>query len=209
MYEVMWMKKRSEEKTKQEEAKTPMDQADGLPQEDSAPIQEEADAEDEQPTAAFKEEYQQLEKDLEQSRQQATQNLEGWQRERAEFSNYKRRIEREQAQMAQNITAEVIRKYLVILDDLERALKARPEEGEGAAWAQGIELIYRKLQNVLEAEGVIRIQAETEMFNPNVHEAISHEESPDHESGDIIEVVQQGYKIGERIIRPALVRVAR
>jgi molecular chaperone GrpE len=209
MYEVMWMKKRSEEKTKQEEAKTPMDQADGLPQENSAPIQEEADAEDEQPTAAFKEEYQQLEKDLEQSRQQATQNLEGWQRERAEFSNYKRRIEREQAQMAQNITAEVIRKYLVILDDLERALKARPEEGEGAAWAQGIELIYRKLQNVLEAEGVIRIQAETEMFNPNVHEAISHEESPDHESGDIIEVVQQGYKIGERIIRPALVRVAR
>jgi molecular chaperone GrpE len=209
MYEVMWMKKRSEEKTKQEEAKTPMDQADGLPQEDSAPIQEEADAEDEQPTAAFKEEYQQLEKDLEQSRQQATQNLEGWQRERAEFSNYKRRIEREQAQMAQNITAEVIRKYLVILDDLERALKARPEEREGAAWAQGIELIYRKLQNVLEAEGVIRIQAETEMFNPNIHEAISHEESPEHESGDIIEVVQQGYKIGERIIRPALVRVAR
>jgi molecular chaperone GrpE len=209
MYEVMWMKKRSEEKTKHEEAKTPMDQAGGLPQEDSAPIQEETAAGEEQPTAAFKEEYQQLAKDLEQSRQQATQNLEGWQRERAEFSNYKRRIEREQAQMAQNITAEVIRKYLVILDDLERALKARPEEREGAAWAQGIELIYRKLQNVLEAEGVIRIQAETEMFNPNIHEAISHEESPEHESGDIIEVVQQGYKIGERIIRPALVRVAR
>jgi molecular chaperone GrpE len=209
MYEVMWMKKRSEEKTKQEETQSPIDQADGLPQEDTAPGQEEAVVGDEQQSAAFKEEYQQLEKDLEQTRQQATQNLEGWQRERAEFSNYKRRIEREQAQMAQNITAEVIRKYLVIIDDLERALKARPKEGEGAAWAQGIELIYRKLQNVLEAEGVIRIPAETEMFNPNIHEAISHEESPDHESGDIIEVVQQGYKIGERIIRPALVRVAR
>jgi molecular chaperone GrpE len=148
-----------------------------------------------------------LTKELEQTRQQATQNLEGWQRERAEFSNYKRRIEREQAQAAQNITAEVIRKYLVILDDLERALKARPTDGEGAAWAQGIELIYRKLQNIIEAEGITRLEAE--MFDPNIHEAISNEESPDHESGDIIEVVQQGYKIGDRIIRPALVRVAR
>jgi molecular chaperone GrpE len=202
------MKKRSEKPEKNSEDSPIEAQHDGQPQEDAA-VQEEAAAEEEQQAEAINEEYQQLEKELEQSRQQATQNLEGWQRERAEFSNYKRRIEREQAQMAQNITAEVIRKYLVILDDLERALKARPTEGEGAAWAQGIELIYRKLQNVLESEGVLRIQAETEMFNPNIHEAISHEESPDHESGDIIEVVQQGYKIGERIIRPALVRVAR
>jgi molecular chaperone GrpE len=156
-----------------------------------------------------KEEYEQLEKELEQSRQQATQNLEGWQRERAEFSNYKRRIEREQAQIAQNITGEVIKKYLIIVDDLERALKARPQEGEGAAWAQGIELIFRKVQNILEAEGVARIPAEGELFNPTIHEAISNEDSEDHESGEIIEVVQQGYKIGDRIIRPALVRVAR
>jgi molecular chaperone GrpE len=205
------MKKRSEKsESNEEEVSSPIEtQTDGKPQENVVPDQENATAGEEQTSAASKEEYQQLEKELEQSRQQATQNLEGWQRERAEFSNYKRRIEREQAQMAQNITAEVIRKYLVILDDLERALKARPTEGEGAAWAQGIELIYRKLVNILEAEGVLRIQAETEMFNPNIHEAISHEESPDHESGDIIEVVQQGYRIGERIIRPALVRVAR
>lgn len=205
------MKKRSEKsESNEEEVSSPIEtQTDGKPQENAAADQEHETAGEEQASAAIKEEYQQLEKELEQSRQQATQNLEGWQRERAEFSNYKRRIEREQAQMAQNITAEVIRKYLVILDDLERALKARPKEGEGAAWAQGIELIYRKLVNILEAEGVLRIQAETEMFNPNIHEAISHEESPDHESGDIIEVVQQGYKIGERIIRPALVRVAR
>ena len=197
------MKKRSEKPETNPEDSPVEAQHDGQSQEDAS-VQEEA-----QQAEVMDEEYQQLEKELEQSRHQATQNLEGWQRERAEFSNYKRRIEREQSQMGQNITAEVIRKYLVILDDLERALKARPTEGEGAAWAQGVELIYRKLQNVLEAEGVLRIQAETEVFNPNIHEAISHEESPDHESGDIIEVVQQGYKIGERIIRPALVRVAR
>jgi molecular chaperone GrpE len=201
------MKKRSEKPQTNPEDSPIEAQFDGQPQE-SAAAQEEAAVEEAQQAEVMDEEYQQLEKELEQSRQQATQNLEGWQRERAEFSNYKRRIEREQGQMSQNITAEVIRKYLVILDDLERALKARPTEGEGAAWAQGVELIYRKLQNVLESEGVLRIQAENEMFNPNIHEAISHEESPDHESGEIIEVVQQGYKIGERIIRPALVRVA-
>jgi molecular chaperone GrpE len=202
------MKKRSEKPEMNPEDSPIEAQHDGQPQEDAS-VQEEAAVEEEQQAEVINEEYQHLEKELEQSRHQATQNLEGWQRERAEFSNYKRRIEREQAQMGQNITAEVIRKYLVILDDLERALKARPTEGEGAAWAQGVELIYRKLQSVLESEGVLRIQAETDMFNPNIHEAISHEESPDHESGEIIEVVQQGYKIGERIIRPALVRVAR
>jgi molecular chaperone GrpE len=201
------MKKRNEKHSEQEQSSTPIEAHDGHEQQNDMPVQDEGTAEEAQQFAVTQEEYEQLTKELEQTRKQATQNLEGWQRERAEFSNYKRRIEREQAQAAQNITAEVIRKYLVILDDLERALKARPTEGEGAAWAQGIELIYRKLQNIIEAEGITRLEAE--MFDPNIHEAISNEESPDHESGDIIEVVQQGYKIGDRIIRPALVRVAR
>ncbi len=151
-----------------------------------------------------------LQEDLEQTRQKADDNLEGWRRERAEFSNYRKRVERDQAQLAGNITGEVIKKYLVILDDLSRALKTRPTEGEGASWSQGIELIYRKLQNILDAEGVTRIPAESgQEFNPEIHEAITHEESPDHEGGEIIEVVQQGYKIGDRVLRPALVRVAR
>ncbi len=154
--------------------------------------------------------YNELQEDLEQAQQKADENLEGWRRERAEFNNYRRRIERDQAQLAGNLTGEVIKKYLVVLDDLARALKTRPSEGEGAAWSQGIELIYRKLQNILDSEGVARIPAEEgQEFNPEIHEAITHEESPDHESGEIIEVVQQGYKIGERVLRPALVRVAR
>ncbi len=96
-------------------------------------------------------------------------------------------------------------------------MKNRPAEGapagttagEAAAWANGIELIVRKLQAILEAEGVRRIPAETEEFNPTRHEAITHEDSPDHKSGEIIEVVQQGYTLGDRVLRPALVRVAR
>ncbi len=135
--------------------------------------------------------------------------LEGWRRERSDFSNYKRRIEREQASLTQNITGEILKKYLFILDDLSRAMKMRPKDGEGASWADGIELIYRKLQSILDAEGIQRIPAEQEKFDPNRHEAITVEDSPDHESGQIIEVLQDGYTLGDRVLRPARVRVAR
>jgi molecular chaperone GrpE len=149
-----------------------------------------------------------LKGDLEAAQAKAGEYFEGWQRERADFANYKRRVEREQSQMSQNLAGNIIKKYLVVIDDMERALKTRPNVGEGGAWSEGIDLIYRKLINILEAEGVTRMPAETEMFDPNRHEAIMQEDSPDHESGQIIEVVQPGYLLGERVLRPALVRVA-
>lgn len=154
-------------------------------------------------------EHEALKTELEKMRCEATANMDGWQRERAEFSNYKKRIDRENAQLRQTLTGEVIKKYLVILDDLELALKARPKEGEGAAWSEGIELIARKLQSILEAEGIERINQNKVQFDPNLHEAISNEDATDFESGEVIEVVRQGYKIGDRILRPAMVRVAR
>jgi len=154
-------------------------------------------------------EYNALSQELEKAQEQAKVNFDGWQRERADFSNYKRRIERDQQQLSQKITGDVIKKYLGVLDDLERALKSRPTEGAAAEWAKGIELICRKLQNTLESEGIKRIPAEAEEFNPERHEAITYEESPNHESGQIIEVLQQGYTIGDRVLRPAMVRVAR
>lgn len=147
--------------------------------------------------------------ELEKIATQAAANLDGWQRERAEFSNFKRRIERDHAQLHQVLTGEIIKKYLVILDDLELALKNKPTDGEGAAWAEGFALIARKLQSVIEAENVERICENNVPFDPNLHEAISNEENPDFESGYVIEVVRQGYKLGERILRPAMVRVAR
>lgn len=150
-----------------------------------------------------------LREDLDQALQKAKENMDGWQRERADFMNYKKRVEREQATLKENIAGEILKKYLVVLDDLERALKVRPSEGDTAAWADGVELVYRKLVSILESEGVKRIPAETEKFDPSRHEAITHEDSPDHESDDIIEVVRQGYTIADRVLRPALVRVAR
>lgn len=139
----------------------------------------------------------------------ANEYLDGWQRARAEFANYKKRVEREQAQAYQNAAGNVIRRYLEILDDLERALKNRPVEGDGAAWANGVELISRKLASFLETEGIKPMQAEGQFFDPTLHEAIFQEESPDHESGQIIEVVKQGYMLGERVLRPAQVRLAK
>lgn len=154
-------------------------------------------------------EYNALAEELQQAQGKAKEFFDGWQRERADFANYKRRVERDQQLVTQSIKGDIIKRYLTVLDDLERAMKTRPTEGPAASWADGVELVQRKLQNILEAEGVQRIPAETEEFNPNRHEAITHEDSPDHTSGQIIEVVQQGYMLGERVLRPALVRVAR
>lgn len=147
--------------------------------------------------------------ELEKATAQSATNLEGWQRERAEFLNYKRRIDREQLLQRQYLTGEVIKKYLVVLDDLDLALKNQPKEGEGAAWAEGISLITRKLQSIIDSEGIERINQDNVPFDPNLHEAISNEENLAFESGYIIEVVRQGYKLGDRILRPAMVRVAR
>ena len=169
---------------------------------------EEVDAElDEAPEHAPSEIM--LQHELEQAKAQAQEYLEGWQRARAEFANFKKRVARDQEDARLRIAANTLMKYLGVIDDLERAVKERPEDGEAAAWAEGIELIYRKMYGVLETEGVEVINADGEHFDPTLHEAISHDESEDHEEGDIIEVVQPGYRLGERVLRPAMVRVAK
>jgi molecular chaperone GrpE len=156
-----------------------------------------------------KEEHAAMQRELEKARQQAQEYFDGWQRERADFSNYKKRQERELELLSQNFSGNFIKKFLAIQDDLDRAIKTCPTQGEGAAWAEGVALITRKLNNILEKEGVKPIPNDIQTFDPTMHEAISHEDSPNHESGQVIEVVQQGYMLGDRVLRPALVRVAR
>ncbi len=149
-----------------------------------------------------------LQSELAEAHVKAGEYLDGWQRSRAEFTNYKKRIEREQSQTYQMAAAAVIRHFLGVVDDLERALRNRPKEGDGATWSEGIDLIYRKLLSAMESEGVTRMKVDDEMFDPNFHEAIMSEPSDTHASGQIIEVLQQGYLQGDRVIRPAMVRVA-
>jgi molecular chaperone GrpE len=149
-----------------------------------------------------------LQEELETLQVKSQEYLDGWQRERAEFANYKRRVDKEREQAYQSAVGVIVRRYLEVLDDLERALKNRPADGDGADWAGGIDLIYRKMLTALESEGVQQMEAEGELFDPTRHEAISQEPSPEHESGQIIEVVKNGYLISDRVLRPALVRVA-
>jgi molecular chaperone GrpE len=155
------------------------------------------------------EEIKNLSKTLQDTRQKSEEYLDGWQRSRAEFANYRKRVEREREQIYQDTSSSIIRRYLEVLDDLERALKNIPEDNAGAEWAKGIDLIFRKLLAILESEGVKPMDAQGAEFDPNLHEAISQEDHPDFESGQVIEVVRTGYMIGERVLRPAAVRVAR
>jgi len=146
-----------------------------------------------------------LQVQLAEAESKVSEYKDGWARSQAEFQNYKRRIERDNALTYANMKGDIVKKILPALDDLERALQNRPADD---SWASGIELIARKLQNILESEGVKRIEAKGVEFDPNFHEAITHEPSEEVESGHIIDVVQNGYILGERVVRPALVRVA-
>ncbi len=151
-----------------------------------------------------------LQAELEEAQAKAAEYLDGWQRTQADFANYKKRTERERAEVYQYAADALIVRFLAVLDDFERALKDKPElTGEAAHWAAGIALIYRKLQAVLEAQGITRMEAEGQTFDPRLHEAVTHEESDEHEDGQVIETLQPGYLRGERVIRPAIVRVAR
>ncbi len=128
-----------------------------------------------------------------------------WMRSQAEFQNYRKRLERDNELTYVSMKGDIIKKILPVLDDLERALQNRPADN---AWANGIDLIARKMQNILESEGIKRIEAEGQEFDPKFHEAISHEPADGVKSGFVISVVQNGYMLGDRVIRPALVRVA-
>ena len=154
-----------------------------------------------------------LQKELDTCKTQSAEYLEGWQRSRAEFANYKRRVEKEQSEAYQNAAGRVIARFLDVVDDFDRALRDMPADSSDAEalarWAKGVSLIQRKLQNILDAEGVERIKAEGITFDPNQHEAVTHEDSDEHQPQQVIAVVRQGYRIGDRVIRPALVRVAR
>lgn len=150
------------------------------------------------------EEYEALKQQLEEFRAQADEYKDGWQRAVADFSNYRKRVDQERSQTYANAIGDVIKAYLPIVDDLELAVQDKPE----GSWANGVELIYRKLRTILETEGVQRIEAEGQVFDPNFHEAIAQEPSDKHASGEIIEIVQQGYMLGQRVIRPAKVKVA-
>ena len=140
---------------------------------------------------------------------QAQEYLEGWQRARAEFANYKKRVERELKDSHSSAAGSVLKDMLPVIDDLERAMNNVPEDLQGNAWIGGVTMIQRKLNKILENYQVTVLDPTGEPFDPNLHEAIGMEDSDDVESGHVTATMQKGYVLGERVLRPALVRVAK
>ena len=150
-----------------------------------------------------------LRQELEEAKAQAAEYLDGWQRARAEFANYKKRNEQERQELFKLANSTLITRLLPIFDDFERAFQTLPSNLLSLTWIDGVALIYRRLQAILDGEGLTPMETEGQSFDPLVHEAVTYEESDDHEEGQIIGEVQRGYKLGDRVLRPALVRVAK
>jgi molecular chaperone GrpE len=124
----------------------------------------------------------------------------------AEFDNYRKRMDRERRDLADYTAGEVIRELLPIIDNLERALQAAAEDDP---LRKGVELIHKQMLELLRKRGVTPIEARGADFDPNFHQAVIHEESADHREGEVMEEFQRGYVVGDRLLRPAMVKVAK
>jgi molecular chaperone GrpE len=131
-----------------------------------------------------------------------------WLRKGAEFDNYRKRIERERREQADQAVVNLMQELLLVVDDFDRALTV--EAGaEADAYRKGVELIHHKLHDLLRKRGVKPFDALGADFDPNIHQAVMHEASPDHREGEVIGEMQKGYMMGDRLLRPAMVKVAK
>ena len=131
-----------------------------------------------------------------------------WLRKTAEFDNYRKRIDRERRDQADAAVTDLLEAMLLVVDDFDRALTV--EAGPGAdAYRTGVELIHAKLVDVLKKRGVRAIDALGADFDPNVHQAVMHESSPEHRDGEVIAELRKGYMLGDKLLRPAMVKVAK
>jgi molecular chaperone GrpE len=160
------------------------------------------------PEQAEANELEAMRADLDQAQAQAAEYLNGWQRARAEFANYKKRVDAEREDLRRTSNETLLRKLLPVVDDFERAFQTLPEEAGDAAWVNGIQMILRKLQAILDSEEVTPIEAAGQPFDPLWHEAVLQEETDEHPDGYVIEEMQRGYRLGQRVLRPSMVKVA-
>jgi molecular chaperone GrpE len=130
-------------------------------------------------------------------------------RKTAEFDNYRKRIDRERQSVAESAAADLLAELLPLVDDLDRALKADAGAEGAEAYRRGVELIHRQLLELLRKRGVRPIEALGTDFDPNYHQAVAHEAAPGRRDGEVIEEFRRGYMLGDRLLRPAMVKVAK
>jgi molecular chaperone GrpE len=129
-------------------------------------------------------------------------------RKTAEFDNYRKRVERERRAQADHAVTDLLDELLLVVDDFDRALTVDAGQ-DGNAYRKGIELIHAKLHDLLRKQGVRPFDAVGADFDPNLHQAVVHEVSPGHRDGEVIAELRRGYMIGDRLLRPAMVKVAK
>ena len=133
-----------------------------------------------------------------------------WLRKSAEFDNYRKRVDRERREQADQAVTDLLEELLLVVDDFDRALTVdAPETTTARAYRKGVELIHAKLNDILRKRGVRPIESLGADFDPNLHQAVIHESSPDHREGEVIGELRRGYLIGDRLLRPAMVKVAK
>jgi molecular chaperone GrpE len=170
--------------------------------------EERADEIDISPTKLLAD-IEELKGELQATTSKADEYLAGLQRERAEFSNYRRRTTEEREAMLGLAGEDLIRKVLAIADDFDLAIENRPVDLAGSSWVEGVTAIDRKLRALLDSEGVRAVEAEAgKPFDPREHEAIVNVPGTGRAEGEIVDVIRRGYKLRDRVLRPALVAVA-
>jgi molecular chaperone GrpE len=145
-----------------------------------------------------------LDEQLARERERAESYYAHWQRAAADYQNFKRRVEQERSEFTQLANASLMFNLLPLIDDLERALDSVDAHLAGLTWLDGIRLIHRKFQALLEMNGVTEIPTHGQDFDPNIHEAVMYAEG---EPGKVLNVAQKGYMLGGRVLRPAMVVV--
>lgn len=131
-----------------------------------------------------------------------------WLRKSAEFDNYRKRVDRERREQADQGITDLLEELLLVVDDFDRALMVDAADGS-AGYRKGVELIHSKLNDILRKRGVRPIETLGTDFDPNLHQAVIHETSPDHREGEVIGELRRGYVIGDKLLRPAMVKVAK
>jgi molecular chaperone GrpE len=149
-----------------------------------------------------------LRAELDSAQAQAAEHLASLQRTAADFANYRRRTVEDRERELGLASEQLLRKLLSVADDFDRALEAMPEELAGLGWIEGIVLLDRKLRQLLESEGVTPIEALGRPFDPREHEAIASLPAPGVPDGQVVAEIQRGYRIRDRVLRPAMVAIA-
>lgn len=167
---------------------------DGTPEED---VQEQAAGDQDQ---ALEAETEKLKAEIEEHKQRLL-------RTQADYDNFRRRTVKEKEELGKYASAKLITELLPVIDNFERALGSVSDVPEAASYAKGVEMIFRQLEGILKAEGLTPMEVVGTPFNPEYHQAIMQVESDEYEEGDVVEEVQKGYMLKDKVLRPAMVKV--